>query len=356
MAPPSSTSFGKTCAGEPVDLFALKNRTGMEVTITNFGATIVSLSVPDRDGKSDDVVLGYDNLQDYERSRFFLGGTIGRYANRIAGARFSLGGKVHCLHANDDANTLHGGIRGFHLRVWVPCDVSTSSESALQLSYESKDGEEGFPGSLSATVTFSLPLDRNELRIDYVASTYDQPTVVNLTNHSYFNLRGAGNPSILEHQLKLCAQRFTPVNARQIPTGELRDVMGTPFDFRQAVAIGKHIADDDEQLKFCAGYDHNWVLDKQHPGSFDLAAEAYDIQSGRSLVIHTTEPGIQFYSGNFLDGSVQGKHRRVYGNRSAFCLETQHFPDSPNHAAFPSTVLNPGQRFHSTTINRFLIR
>jgi aldose 1-epimerase len=355
MLSPSSQPYGKTQPGEPVDLYTLTNRTGMEVAIMNYGGTIVSLRVPDRDGNSDDVVLGFDKLEDYERGQSFFGATIGRYANRIAQGKFILGKKTYRLARNDGRNTLHGGVKGFSKRVWGPKDVSSSSGQALQLAYLSTDGEEGFPGNLSVTITFSLLADSNELRIDYTATTDVKDTVLNLTNHSYFNLGGAGNGDILTHQLRLCAQQFTPVDATMIPTGEFRNIAGTPFDFIRPTAVGEHIDADDEQLQYGKGYDHNWVLDHDQASSLDLAAEIYDPESGRTLVILTTEPGIQFYAGNFLDGTIRGKGGKIYEHRSAFCLETQHFPDSLNHPEFPSTVLKPGQRFHSSTVYRFSV-
>jgi len=345
-----SQPFGKTQEGEPVDLYSLTNRAGMQLAITNYGGTVVSLSVPDRSGKLEDVVLGYDRLEDYERGRSFFGGTIGRYANRIARGKFTLSGKDHVLSRNEGCNTLHGGLKGFSKRVWAANDVSSSSAQALELTYFSKDGEEGFPGDLSLSVTFSLPADRNELRIEYAAITEGKDTVLNLTNHSYFNLGGAGNGKMLAHHLTLRARHFTPVDDRLIPTGELRNVAGTPFDFTRAMPIGQRIHEDHEQLKFAKGYDHNWVLDHDHPGSLDVAAEVCDPASGRVLVIATTEPGIQFYSANFLEEMTQGKGGKFYGPHSAFCLETQHFADSPNHPEFPSTVLKTGESYRSTTI------
>jgi aldose 1-epimerase len=348
-------AFGKTEDGQAIDLYVLSNKKGMEVAITNYGGAVVSLKVPDRKGKSGDVVLGYDNLAGYENDKAFLGALIGRYGNRIAHGRFKLGGKEYTLPKNDGDNTLHGGTRGFNKRVWTGRDVSTPSAHALELAYLSKDGEEGFPGNLSVKVTYTVPAARNELKIDYQATT-DKETVVNLTNHSYFNLAGQGDGDILQHELTLLADRFTPVDQALIPTGELRAVKGTPFDFTKPTAIGARINQDDEQLKLGKGYDHNWVLNKKQTATPQLGARAYDPQSGRLLEVLTTEPGIQFYSGNFLDGSITGKGGKVYKHRYAFCLETQHYPDSPNHPNFPSTVLKPGQRYASTTIYRFSSR
>ncbi len=347
--------FGKIQDGQSVDLYVLTNKLGMTAAISNFGGTLVSLRVPNRDGKLADVVLGYDNPADYENGKAYFGGTIGRYGNRIAHGKFTLNGVTYQLPLNDGENTLHGGLRGFNKRVWTAKDVSSSEGEALELTYVSKDGEEGFPGNLAVKVVYTLLADQNTVKIDYTATT-DKDTVLNLTNHSYFNLAGQGNGDILQHQLTLLASQFTPVDATLIPTGKLQDVHNTPFDFLQPVAIGARINQDDQQLKFGRGYDHNWVLDKKSAGSLSLAARAYDPQSGRVLEVSTTEPGVQFYSGNFLDGTVHGKDGKVYAYRSAFCLETQHFPDSPNHANFPSTVLKPGQTYRSTSTYTFSVQ
>jgi aldose 1-epimerase len=343
-------TFGKTTGGEQIDLYSLKNKKGMEVSITNFGATVVTLKVPDRGGKATDIVLGYDTLDGYEKGTSYFGATVGRYGNRIAGGKFSLDGKTYTLPKNNGENTLHGGIVGFNKRVWKAREIDSKEGEALEMSYLSADGEEGFPGSLSAKVVFTLPTDRNELKIDYTATT-DKDTVLNLTNHSYFNLAGEGNGDILDHVLTLHAKEFTPVDKGLIPTGELRNVAGTPMDFNSATAIGKRINESYEQLVFGKGYDHNWVLTRAGSGLV-IAAEAYDPKSGRKLEVLTTEPGLQFYSGNFLDGA-KGKGNKPYPQRAAFCLETQHFPDSPNHPNFPSTVLKPNQVFHSQTVFRF---
>lgn len=346
-------SFGKTAGGEQIDLYSLSNTKGMEVSITNFGATVVTLRVPDRAGKAADIVLGFDTLEGYENGKAYFGATVGRYANRIAGGKFSIGGKTYTLPKNDGNNTLHGGIVGFNKKVWKAREIASKDGESLELSYLSADGEEGFPGNLSAKVMYTLPTNQNELRIDYTAST-DKDTVLNLCNHSYFNLAGEGNGDILDHVLTLHAKQFTPVDKTLIPTGELRDVAGTPLDFTSAAAIGKRINENYEQFVFGKGYDHNWVL--AHSGSgnrLTLAAEAYDPKSGRKLDVLTTEPGVQFYSGNFLDGSVKGKGNKAYVQRAAFCLETQHFPDSPNHPNFPGTLLKPKAVFHSQTVFRF---
>jgi aldose 1-epimerase len=348
-------SFGKTEDGQPIDLYILTNKKGMEAAITNYGGTLVSLKVPDRNGKPGDIVLGYDGLIGYENDKAYFGATIGRYGNRIAHGKFTLAGKEYTLAKNDGENHLHGGTKGFNKRVWTARDVSAAAGQALELTYLSKDGEEGYPGNLSVKVVYTLPANSNELRIAYSATT-DKETVVNLTNHSYFNLAGQGDADILQHELTLRASRFTPVDPTLIPTGELRPVQGTPFDFTKPTAIGARINQDDQQMKFGRGYDHNWVLDGPMTSSPRLAARAYDPQSGRVLEVLTTEPGIQFYSGNFLDGTIKGKEGKVYKHRYGFCLETQHFPDSPNHANFPSTVVKPGQRYATTTIYRFSSR
>lgn len=346
--------FGKTEDGRAVDLYTLTNKKGMEVRITNFGGIVVSLKAPDRNGKLEDVVLGYDSIDGYLTNKAYFGALIGRYGNRIAHGQFQLEGKTYNLPKNDGDNTLHGGTTGFNKRLWTAKDVSGSKGQALELTYVSKDGEEGFPGTLTATVVYTLD-DQNELHIDYSATT-DKATVVNLTNHSYFNLAGQGNGDILGHQLLLKADRFTPVGQTLIPTGELKEVKDTPFDFTKATAIGARINNDDQQLKFGKGYDHNWVLNGGIASAPRLAAEAYDSSSGRVLQVLTTEPGVQFYSGNFLDGSITGKSGKVYNLRNGFCLETQHFPDSPNHPNFPSTELKPGQKYHTTTIFKFSTR
>jgi aldose 1-epimerase len=345
--------FGKTASGDQIDLYSLTNKKGMEVSVTNFGATVVTLRVPDRSGKAADVVLGFDNLEGYENGKSYFGATVGRYANRIGGGQFSIGGKTYTLPKNNGNNSLHGGIVGFNKKVWKAREIASKDGESLELSYLSVDGEEGFPGNLSVKVVFTVPAERNELKIDYSAST-DKDTVLNLSNHSYFNLAGEGNGDILDHVLTLHAKQFTPVDGTLIPTGELRDVAGTPMDFTSANVIGKRIDSDYEQLVFGKGYDHNWVLARSDGGNHAaLAAEAYDPKSGRRLEVLTTEPGVQFYSGNFLDGSAKGKGNKVYGRRAAFCLETQHFPDSPNHPNFPSTLLKPGSVFHSETVFRF---
>ena len=347
-------AFGKTGDGKQVDLYVLTNKNGVEVDITNFGAAVVSLKVPDRHGKTDDVVLGYDDLDGYLHDKSYFGATVGRYANRIAHGKFTLNGTTYALAKNDGENHLHGGVRGFNKVVWEAKDVSTAGVAALRLNYLSKDGEEGYPGNLSVQVTYTLT-NNNELKIDYVVTT-DKDTVLNLTHHSYFNLAGQGKGDILQHQLLLHASRFTPVDATLIPTGEIRSVKGTPLDFATATAIGSRIDQGDEQLKLGHGYDHNFVLDGGRGGTPVLAAQVYEPSSGRVMEVWTTQPGIQFYSGNFLDDTIRGKSGSPYRRRAAFCLETQHFPDSPNKPNFPSTILKPGSQFKSSTTYKFSSR
>jgi aldose 1-epimerase len=345
-------AFGKLQDGRAVDLYVLTNKNGAEAAISNYGATLVSLKVPDRGGKLGDIVLGFDKVEGYENGKAFFGASVGRYGNRIAHAKFVLDGTTYTLEKNDGDNHLHGG---FNKRVWTAKDVSSGEGQALELTYLSKDGEEGYPGNLSVKIVYTLLASQNALKIDYTATT-DKDTVLNLTHHSYFNLAGQGNGDVLKQELTIHASRFTPVDSTLIPTGELRPVRDTPFDFSKPFAIGARIDQDDQQLKFGKGYDHNWVLDGKSPGSLFAAAEVYDAQSGRVMEVSTTEPGLQFYTGNFLDGTIQGKDSKTYGLRSALCLETQHFPDSPNHPDFPSTVLKPGQQLHSTTIYKFSTR
>ena len=341
-------TYGKIAEG-PVDLYTLTNRSGMEVRITNYGGRVVSILVPDRHGKMADVVLGFDNLDGYLGNNPFFGALVGRYANRIAKARFELNGVEYRLAQNDGPNSLHGGVKGFDKRLWT-AHSSSQNPPALELTYVSADGEEGYPGQLTSKVTYTLT-DTNELKIDYAATT-DKDTVLNLTNHSYFNLVGEGQGDILKHEIQINADRFTPVNDTLIPTGELRKVEGTPFDFRKATAIGARIDADDEQIKFGRGYDHDFVLNRAGH-SLTLAARVTDPGSGRVLEVLTTQPGIQFYTGNFLDGKVRGKGGKAYPHRSAFCLETQHFPDSPNQPKFPTTELKPGEAYHQTTVYKF---
>lgn len=335
--------FG-TADGKAVELITLTNGRGMEVRVMTYGAIIVSLKAPDQHGVPGDVVLGYDSLAGYLQASPYFGAVVGRYGNRIAKGRFALNGAEYRLAVNNGPNHLHGGVRGFDKVVWSAEPFEDQRGVGVRLGYTSPDGEEGYPGTLRAQVTYTLTT-RNELLIDYQATT-DKATPVNLTQHSYFNLAGGGD--ILGHQLTIQADSFTPVDSTLIPTGHLAPVDGTPFDFRQPTAIGARIAAADQQLGFGGGYDHNFVLTRADTG-MALAAVVADPVSGRTLEIRTTEPGIQFYSGNFLDGSLTGKGGTVYRHRTGFCLETQHFPDSPNHPQFPSTILEPGQTYRSHT-------
>jgi aldose 1-epimerase len=341
--------FGKMPDGQEVHLYTLTNANGMQVAITNFGGRIVSILAPDRNGKRVDVVLGFDNLPDYMKYNTYFGALVGRYANRIGGARFTLDGKVYHVPVNNGPNSLHGGIKGFDKRVWTANEIP-GDEPGLELTYLSKDGEEGYPGNLQAKVVYTLTKD-NGLKIDYSATT-DKDTVINLTNHSYFNLAGEGNGNVLKQVLWINSDEITPANATQIPTGKIMKVDGTPFDFRKPTPIGARIDEDNPQLKIGKGYDINYILDRKGPG-LELAARVYDPESGRELEVYTTEPGVQFYSANFLDGSIPGKGGVKYGFRSAFCLETQHYPDSPNHPSFPTTELKPGETFHQVTVFKF---
>lgn len=342
-------SFGQA-EGRNVDLYTLTNAHGVEAKITNYGGIVVSLRVPDRAGRFDDVVLGYDSIDDYMKGKSYQGALIGRYGNRIGKGRFTLNGVGYQLALNNGENALHGGVKGFDKVVWNAKPRELMSGPGLELTYESHDGEEGYPGNLSVKVNYTLT-NNNELKIDYFATT-DKDTIVNLTHHSYFNLAGAGNGDILNHRLMLAANRFTPTDAGSIPYGELRSVKGTPFDFTTATTIGSRINQDDEQLKFGHGYDHNWVLNGPR-GTLRRVATVSEDTTGRTMEVWTTEPGIQFYSGNYLDGTPTGKGGKIYPKRSGFCLETQHFPDSPNKSNFPSTVLRKGRAFRSTTIYRF---
>jgi aldose 1-epimerase len=344
-------SFGKTADGQEVQLFTLTNKNGIEAKITNFGGIVVALKTPDRKGQFTDIVLGYDNVKGYEGDTAFFGALIGRYGNRIAKGQFTLNGKTYQIPLNDGPNALHGGPNAFNKKVWTARDISTHSTPMLQLTYLSKDGENGFPGNLNVQVTYSVT-SNNELRIDYAATT-DKDTVLNLTNHSYFNLKGEGEGDILQHEVRLNANKFTPVDATLIPTGELKNVQGTPFDFRKSTAIGARIDSDDQQLKYGWGYDHNWVLNGLGAGQLVIAARVHEATTGRVLEVLTDQPGVQFYSGNHMDGTIRGKGGKVYPKRGGLCLETQHYPDSPNHPAFPSTTLKAGEKFHSTTVYKF---
>lgn len=345
------TSIG-SADGKTVHLYTLRNPSGMEVRVMDYGGIIVSLSVPDRMGRFGDVVLGFDSLPPYETLSPYFGALIGRYANRIAHGRFTLDGQTYTLATNDGPNHLHGGVRGFDKRVWDAEPFEGADRRGLVLRYTSPAGEEGYPGTLHVTVTYTLT-DDDRLSFDYEATT-DQATPVNLTQHSYFNLAGAGSGDILGHIVTINADSFTPIDSTLIPTGEIRSVAGTPFDFRTPTAIGARIDQPDPQLRYAHGYDHNFVLNRP-PGdtALTLAARVYEPTSGRVMEIYTDQPGLQFYSGNFLDGTLHGKGGVVYPFRSGFCMETQHFPDSPNHPDFPSTILRPGQVYHTRSVYRF---
>ncbi|MFC1781852.1 aldose epimerase family protein [Planctomycetota bacterium] len=343
--------FGKTQSGKAVDLYTLTNVNGSQVKITNFGGIIVSLSVPDRNGKSGDVVLGHDTLEPYFENSPYFGAIVGRYCNRIAKGRFKLNGTAYTLATNNNENHLHGGNIGFNKVIWDAQEIRKSDSVGLELYYISKDGEEGYPGNLSVSVKYLWTND-NELRIEYFAVT-DKPTVVNLTHHSYFNLVCKGD--ILNHVLKIYADRIIAVDQSLIPTGEMAKISGTPFDFTEPVAIGSRITQDNEQLKLGRGYDHTWVLNDSKD-TLKPAASLYDPKSGRFMEVFTTEPGVQFYSGNFLDGTIAGKNGTVYNERSGLCLETQHFPDSPNQPEFPSTTLRASEEYFTTTVYKFLTK
>jgi aldose 1-epimerase len=347
-------SFGRIPDGREAHLFTLQNASGLRADISDYGGTVVRLLTPDRQGQFADVVLGFDAVADYVKHSPYFGCIIGRFGNRIAGGRFSLEGQPYTLARNNSpggvACHLHGGLRGFDKVMWRAEPFDAETGPALRLQYRSADGEEGFPGNLDVTVTYTLTR-KNALRIDYLATT-DRPTPVNLTNHTYFNLAGEGAGDVLGHVLTLNASRFTPVDAGLIPTGELALVDGTPFDFTAPHTIGERIEFPHEQLRLAGGYDHNFVLD-HGGGTLAAAATVLEPQSGRLVEVLTTEPGVQFYSGNFLRGAFAGKHGHVYQRRHGLCLETQHFPDSPNQPSFPSTVLRPGDTLRSTTEYRF---
>ncbi|WP_248768946.1 aldose epimerase family protein [Pseudomonas sp. MWU12-2345] len=346
--------FGKTNDGTAVEQYVLRNSHGVQATVITYGGVLQSLKVPDKHGKFDDVVLGFDTVQGYQGGTAFFGATIGRFGNRLAGGTFELDGKRYQVPLNDGPNSLHGGAQGFDKHVWKAKPVKNKDSVGVTLTYLSKDGEMGFPGNLTTEVTYSLN-DKNELHIDYKAST-DKPTVLNLTNHSYFNLAGAGNGDVLKQLATLHASHYTPVNSTLIPTGELAPVAGTPMDFLKPTAIGEHIKDDHAQLKFAepkqGGFDFNWALDTQGDVG-KLAADVRDPASGRRLQLYTSEPGVQFYTSNFLDGSVKGKAGKTYNHWGAFTLETQHFPDAPNQPNFASARLDPGQTYTQKTVLKF---
>jgi aldose 1-epimerase len=343
--------FGHLADGRAVERYTLTNAHGMEIAILTYGGTITAIRTPDRDGNTSNVVLGFAKLDDYAVANRHFGNIVGRYANRIGQASFLLNGTSYQLAANNGPNSLHGGEVGFGHRIWQVAEASTRDAVAIGLSYLSIDGEEGFPGNLQVGVTYTLT-DENELRLDYAAIT-DKPTVINLTNHSLFNLAGDDSGSVEHHELLLNAGTFTPVDATLIPTGAIVDVEGTPFDFTTPMPLGLRIRDGHEQLVFARGYDHNFILDKPPSGGLTLAAQVREPISGRIMEVYTTEPGVQLYTGNFLNGTLVGASGRMYRQGDGFCLETQHFPDSPNQPSFPSTVLEPGDTFRSTTVYRF---
>ncbi len=343
-------SFGTLPTGDDVLEYQMENRNGMRVSILNYGGIVQSIWVPDRDGELGDVALGFDELEAYLAKSPYFGCITGRYANRIAKGKFTLDGKTYTLATNNDVNHLHGGDKGFDKRVW---NAKYTSPQSVELTYTSPDGDQGYPGTLTTKVTYTLT-DDNALRIDYEATT-SKPTVLNLTNHTYFNLSGAGRGTILDHVLTLNADRFNPTDATNIPTGELRSVAGTPFDFRQPTAIGQRIGMANEQLKVGQGYDHNYILKDSRDGTLEnKIARVVDPKSGRVLEVSTTEPGLQLYTGNFLDG-MEGKYGLHYPRRGAFCLEAQTFPDSPNQTSFPSPTLRPGETYKQTTIYHFSV-
>jgi aldose 1-epimerase len=340
--------WGSLASGEAIDLSTLRNRNGIEASITNFGGRLVMLKTPDRDGHFDDIVLGFDSLAGYTAKNPFFGALVGRYANRIADGRFTLDGQTYTLVKNNGPNSLHGGTIGFDKVRWQAKPILSEGSVSLSLQYESKDGEEGYPGTLNATAVYKLS-DDDSLAVEYRATT-DKPTVLNLTNHSYFNLAGQANGNVIDHEVELNADYFTPVNAHLIPTGELQAVAGTPFDFRSIHRVGDRIDADDEQITLARGYDHNFVVNGE---GLRLAARATHPGTGRVMEVHTTQPGVQFYTGNHLPDKLPGKAGAVYGFREGCCFETQHYPDSPNQPAFPSVVLRPGVEYHQVTIFKF---
>ena len=345
--PISRDTFGSTSDGVSVDRYTLTNTKGSAAEIMSYGGTLLALRVPDRAGTLDDVLLGFESLEPYLGGHPYFGSLVGRYANRIAEGQFSLNGVSYRLACNNGPNHLHGGPNGFHRRVWQARELQSSEGPGLELTYLSSDGEEGYPGNLDVKVVYTLT-EQDELRIDYEATT-DRDTIINLTNHAYFNL---GGDTILDHELTLNASRFVPIDESFIPLGELRDVRGTAMDFTTPTRIGSRITDDDEQLRRGLGYDHTWVFDKDLD-ALDLVARLYASATGRVMEVFTTQPGLQFYSGNQLDGSLTGKGGKVYVQHGGLALETHHFPDSPNQPQFPSTVLRPGERYRQTTIYRF---
>jgi aldose 1-epimerase len=346
----SEKPFGQTPANEPVILYTLKNTQGMEVHIINYGAIITKIIVPDKNEVMEDVVLGFDNVADYIKDSPYFGAVVGRYGNRIAGGKFSLDGKNYTLAAQNNGQHLHGGLKGFDKKVWK---TSAKKDGSITFSYLSKDGEEGFPGNLEIQVTYTLNED-NAISMDYVAKT-DQATVLNICNHSYFNLAGNAKRDVLAHKIQLNAPFFIPIDKVLIPTGEIKSVTGGPFDFTTMKQIGQDINAADEQIGYGGGYDHCYAFDKA-PGAYGKIARVEEPESGRVMEVFTTEPGVQFYTGNNLDGHLKGKYGAVYNKRTGFCLETQHYPDSPNKPNFPSTVLRPGETYTSKTVYQFSVQ
>lgn len=342
--------FGKTSDGKNVFLFQLKNKNSMEVGIINYGAAVVSIKVPDKNGQIEDIALGYDSLENYIKGSNFFGAVCGRYANRISGAKFSIADSKYKLNANEGGNQLHGGINGFDKKFWDAEELISEDECAVRFSYESKDGEEGYPGNLDIEVTYSLT-QKNEFVIKYKART-DKATHVNLTNHSYFNLSGHSSDSIISHKIKIISDKITENGAGNIPTGQYINVKSTPFDFKELKMIGEKIDEDNPVLNIASGYDQNWIL-RDYDGSVIKAVEVFEESSGRMLEMYTDQPGVQFYTGNFINGEIPGKGNVAYKKRSGFCLEAQHYPDSPNNKHFPSTLLVPGEKYKQTTIYRF---
>ena len=347
----ATRSYGRMPDGRQVSVISLTNAGGLKATLTDYGATLISMEVPDREGKTADITLGYDTLEGWLSNTSYFGATVGRYANRIAQGRFTLDGEAHTLAANNGANHLHGGITGFDKKLWSMKEVRRKGAVGVKFTYTSPDGEEGFPGNLETTVTYWLTRD-NELHVEFEAST-DKATLVNLAHHSYWNLTGDPNRSINDHRLMLAADFFLPVDEGLIPTGELRPVKGTPFDFTRPTVIGARLNETNQQLQYGRGYDHCWVLRKGQ--GLRLAATLHDPSTGRAMDILTDQPGIQFYGGNFLDGSTTGKKGIRYQHRTGLCLETELFPDSPNHTEFPSPVLRPGQTYRHTMVHRFYV-
>jgi aldose 1-epimerase len=344
------SEFGRLPDGRGVDLYTLANAHGVEVRVMTYGAIITVVRTPDRAGHIEDIVLGFDSLAGYLHEHPYFGALVGRYANRIAHGQFTLDGKTYHLAVNNGPNSLHGGLRGFDKVLWSAEPFHNGTGAGVALHYTSPDGEEGYPGTLDVHVTYTLN-DHDELVVQYEATT-DKPTIVNLTQHSYWNLHGEGQGDILDHLVEIDASSFTPVDSTLIPTGEIASVAGTPFDFRAPTAVGARIDRPNEQLRVAGGYDHNFVLDRSN-GGVTHAARVVDAVSGRTLDVSTTQPGMQFYTGNFLDGTIRGKAGHVYVHRGALVLETQHYPDSPNHPNFPSTVLRPGETFRSRTVFAF---